>query len=177
MQEFFINNGLYLLIALLVVIAVMFILSRGKTKTEEPAEPIATVTPVEVPATSLEATPAPVDPLPTPVVAAPEPPAAAPVAPPPIESIPVSPAVTAADSGADDLLKLKGVGAKLNALLIDLGVTRYQQIADWTEADIAAIDARLGNFKGRPVRDQWIDQAKLLAAGDIAGFEARYGKI
>jgi len=27
------------------------------------------------------------------------------------------------------------------------------------------------------VRDQWIDQAKYLAAGDVAGFEAKYGKI
>ncbi|MBJ7445220.1 MAG: hypothetical protein JHD32_13130, partial [Sphingobium sp.] len=46
-----------------------------------------------------------------------------------------------------------------------------------TDTDLAAIDSRLGNFKGRPVRDQWIDQAKYLAAGDIAGFEAKYGKL
>jgi ATP-binding cassette subfamily F protein 3 len=63
------------------------------------------------------------------------------------------------------------------ALLTELGVTRYAQIAGWSDSDIAAIDAKLGNFKGRPVRDQWIDQAKYLAAGDIAGFEAKYGKI
>jgi predicted flap endonuclease-1-like 5' DNA nuclease len=102
---------------------------------------------------------------------------AAPVAAAPI---PVSPAVTAAsgtDAGQDDLLRLKGVGPKLNLLLIELGVTRYAQIAEWQDSDIAAIDSRLGNFKGRPVRDQWVDQAKYLAAGDIAGFEAKYGKI
>ncbi len=72
---------------------------------------------------------------------------------------------------------MKGVGPKLNTLLIELGVTRYAQIAGWSDADIAAIDTKLGNFKGRPVRDQWIDQAKYLAAGDVAGFEAKYGKI
>ena len=77
----------------------------------------------------------------------------------------------------DDLLRLKGVGPKLHALLIELGVTRFAQIAAWTDQDIALIDARLGTFKGRPVRDQWIDQAKYLAAGDIAGFEAKYGQI
>ena len=88
-----------------------------------------------------------------------------------------SPAVTAPSEGPDDLLKLKGVGPKLNMLLIELGVTRFAQIAAWTDADLAAIDAKLGNFRGRPVRDQWIDQAKYLAAGDVAGFEAKYGKI
>ncbi len=62
-------------------------------------------------------------------------------------------------------------------MLIELGVSRYAQIAAWTDSDIAAIDARLGNFKGRPVRDQWVDQAKYLAAGDTAGFEAKYGKL
>ena len=74
-------------------------------------------------------------------------------------------------------LRMKGVGPKLKALLKDLGITRFAQIAAWTDTDIAAIDARLGNFKGRPIRDQWVDQAKYLAAGDIAGFEAQYGKL
>ena len=93
--------------------------------------------------------------------------------------IPASPAIAAPadDAAPDDLLRLKGVGPKLKALLIDLGVTRYAQIAAWSDADIAAIDARLGNFKGRPVRDQWVDQARYLAAGDTAGFEAKYGKL
>ena len=91
--------------------------------------------------------------------------------------MPVSPAATAAPEADDDLLRLKGVGPKLKTLLIELGVTRFAQIAAWTDTDLAAIDAKLGNFKGRPVRDQWIDQAKYLAAGDIAGFEAKYGKL
>jgi predicted flap endonuclease-1-like 5' DNA nuclease len=91
--------------------------------------------------------------------------------------IPTSPAVAAVADDSDDLLRLKGVGPKLKALLIDLGVTRYAQIAAWSDADIAAIDGKLGSFKGRPVRDQWVDQAKYLAAGDIAGFEAKYGKL
>lgn len=69
------------------------------------------------------------------------------------------------------------MGPKLNLLLIELGVTRYAQIASWSDADIAAIDAKLGNFKGRPVRDQWVDQARYLAAGDLAGYEAKYGKL
>ena len=86
-------------------------------------------------------------------------------------------AAVTSEAGEDDLLRMKGVGPKLKALLNELGITRFAQIAAWTDTDIAAIDARLGNFKGRPIRDQWVDQAKYLAASDIAGFEAQYGKL
>ncbi|GIX20536.1 MAG: hypothetical protein KatS3mg120_2212 [Erythrobacter sp.] len=60
-------------------------------------------------------------------------------------------------------------------LLGELGVTSYAQIAAWSEADVARIDAQLGRFKGRITRDQWIEQARLLAAGDEAAFAARFG--
>ncbi|AMK21156.1 hypothetical protein VVT58_13695 [Sphingobium sp. SJ10-10] len=169
MQEFFMDYGLWLLIALLVLIGIVFLLS-GRNRPSEP--PVAVeakkpAAPVAAPSVS-----APVEPV------APEPIAAAPAQPTPApEPIPTSPAVTTPSGDADDLLKLKGIGPKLNTLLIELGVTRYAQIAGWNDTDIAVIDAKLGNFKGRPVRDQWIDQAKYLAAGDVAGFEAKYGKI
>jgi predicted flap endonuclease-1-like 5' DNA nuclease len=183
MQEFFMDYGLWLLVGLLVIIALVFLLS-GKRKADAPVEPaeappVAAPTPYVDPiiAAPVAAAPLLVDPVePTEPVAPPAPlPLADPV--PAAEPIPVSPSVAAVDSDTDDLLRLKGVGPKLKALLIDLGVTRYAQIAAWTDSDIAAIDAKLGNFKGRPVRDQWIDQAKYLAADDIAGFEAKYGKL
>ena len=77
----------------------------------------------------------------------------------------------------DDLGRIKGVGPKLKALLTSLGVTSYAQIAAWTEEDIAKIDAQLGTFAGRPVRDNWVEQAKLLAGGDKAAYEAKFGKV
>ena len=86
-----------------------------------------------------------------------------------------SPAPTAAK--ADNLQLLKGVGPKLVVLLNSLGVTRFQQIADWTDADIARIDPQLGAFQGRIARDNLIDQAAYLARGDKAGFEAKYGAL
>lgn len=179
------DYGLWLLIGLLVVIALVFLLS-GRSKAERTTD--APPAPVSVASLPLEAAPVAAAPQPTAVVAAPEaaPPASIviPVEPimeakpqPAFEPVPVSPAVTAAPAQADDLLRLKGVGPKLQALLIELGVTRYAEIAAWSDSDIAAVDARLGNFKGRPVRDHWVDQAKYLAAGDIAGFEAKYGKV
>lgn len=87
------------------------------------------------------------------------------------------PPSAAAEGGADDLLLIKGVGPKLVALLHSLGVTRFAQIAAWTDEDIDRIDAQLGNFAGRIRRDNWVEQAKFLAAGDRAGFEGKFGKL
>lgn len=78
---------------------------------------------------------------------------------------------------ADNLQLLKGVGPKMVALLNGLGVTGFQQIADWTDADVAAIDPQLGAFQGRIARDAIVDQAGYLARGDKAGFEAKYGAL
>jgi predicted flap endonuclease-1-like 5' DNA nuclease len=85
--------------------------------------------------------------------------------------------IVAAGGEADDLRKIKGLGPKLVAALGGLGVTRFDQIAAWSEADIDRIDAQLGTFAGRIRRDNWVEQARYLAAGDVAGFEARFGKL
>lgn len=96
-----------------------------------------------------------------------------------IEPLPVPepPQAEPAAGDADDLSRIKGLGPKLQALLPTLGVTNFAQIAAWTEDDLARIDPQLGPFAGRPARDGWIEQAKYLAAGDVAGFEDRFGKV
>lgn len=78
---------------------------------------------------------------------------------------------------ADDLSRIKGLGPKLRARLGELGVTRFDQIAAWSAADLAAIDAQLGTFAGRPAKDNWIEQARLLATGDLADYEGKFGKV
>jgi len=78
---------------------------------------------------------------------------------------------------ADPLTRMKGLGPKAEAALNALGVTRFDQIAAWTDTDVARIDARMGAFKGRIARDRWVEQARLLAAGDTAAFEATFGKL
>ena len=78
---------------------------------------------------------------------------------------------------ADDLTRIKGVGPKLSTLLAQLGITTFAQIAAWTDEDLARVDSQLGTFAGRPARDQWIAQAQLLAAGDTAGYEGKFGKL
>jgi predicted flap endonuclease-1-like 5' DNA nuclease len=91
----------------------------------------------------------------------------------------VPPVVTDAPlvGDGDDLTRIKGLGPKLSRLLAELGVTRYAQIASWTEADIATIDAKLGAFAGRPTRDAWVEQARLLESGDAAAYEEKFGKL
>jgi NADH-quinone oxidoreductase subunit E len=65
--------------------------------------------------------------------------------------------------GADDLTLLKGVGPKAANLLNSLGYFHFDQIAAWTETDIAWVDENLGSFRGRAVREGWVEQAKELA--------------
>ncbi len=64
-----------------------------------------------------------------------------------------------ADSAADDLTRISGVGPVLVKKLADADITTFAQIAAWTPEDVAAMDDKL-NFKGRIDRDDWINQAK-----------------
>ena len=77
----------------------------------------------------------------------------------------------------DELTKLKGVGPKLETLLNEQGVTRYEQLASLDEAGLAALEDRLGAFKGRLTRDRVIEQARLLASGETEAFEEKFGKL
>ena len=87
------------------------------------------------------------------------------------------PALMKAPKGGsgDDLKQIKGVGPKLEGTLNDLGIWHFEQIAAWTEKEIAWVDARL-RFKGRIERDGWIDQATTLAAGGTTEFSKKVKK-
>ena len=77
--------------------------------------------------------------------------------------------------GADYLKLLKGVGPKLEGTLNELGFYHFDQIAKWTDAEVAWVDTRL-KFKGRIERDGWIEQAKILAAGGETEFSKKSKK-
>ncbi|QDP19740.1 hypothetical protein [Sphingomonas xanthus] len=77
----------------------------------------------------------------------------------------------------DDLVKLKGVGPKLAALLNERGISRFDQIAKLSSSQVEALDTSLGAFRGRFNRDRIVEQADYLARGDIDGYEARFGKL
>ena len=74
---------------------------------------------------------------------------------------------------ADDLKKIKGIGPKLEEMCHFLGFYHYDQIASWTAAEIAWVDENLEGFKGRVTRDDWVGQAKILAAGGETEFSSR----
>jgi predicted flap endonuclease-1-like 5' DNA nuclease len=65
---------------------------------------------------------------------------------------------------ADDLTELVGVGPKIAQALAERGVERFEQLAAWTEQDLAAFDEAL-NLRGRAIRAGFVDQARRLAAG------------
>jgi predicted flap endonuclease-1-like 5' DNA nuclease len=110
--------------------------------------------------------------------APPAPPSAAapaPAEPPPAPA--ASPFLAAPEGAPDDLMRIKGIGPKLSQRLAELGVFHYAQIAGWSPEQLAAVDAELGQFAGRPERDQWQAQAELLAAGDVKAYERAHGKL
>ena len=67
------------------------------------------------------------------------------------------------NSAPDDLKLISGIGPNLQQKLGALGIDRFVQIAEWTSEDIASFDDRL-SFHGRIERDDWVGQAKALAA-------------
>jgi small subunit ribosomal protein S2 len=77
---------------------------------------------------------------------------------------PITPLFTKPAGKADDLKKIGGVGPALERKLNALGVTRYDQIAAFTDEEIEKVDAALAT-KGRIAGDDWVGQAKTLAAG------------
>lgn len=70
-------------------------------------------------------------------------------------------AVSKGRGKADDLKKISGVGPKLEQVLNGKGVTRFADIAGWSEEDVARIDAEIG-LGGRIARDGWVAQARAL---------------
>lgn len=61
-----------------------------------------------------------------------------------------------------DLVRIKGIGAKLQDQLNGLGLYTVAQLAEYDDAQIAALSEGMTSFKDRPVRNAWVDQAKAL---------------
>jgi predicted flap endonuclease-1-like 5' DNA nuclease len=75
----------------------------------------------------------------------------------------------------DDLGQLRGVDANLKTKLSDLGVHRYTDITGLSAEDEMALEQRLGIPAGYITREQWRDQAALLADGNTADHAERFG--
>lgn len=183
MMELVQANWLLFVIALLIGIAVaywIFVITRRTSVTTDKTDALDEGA---APAARNQAL------IDTPPAAAPLPSAPAPLVVPPglagagtavaaiVEAQQAEDVSAVADATPDDLSRIKGVGPKLKAVLLALGVTRFSQIAAWSDKDIDRIDAQLGRFEGRIRRDNWVAQAEFLVGGDMTGYEEKFGKL
>ena len=81
------------------------------------------------------------------------------------EEEPTGPLFVAPEGDPDDLKKISGVGPVLEQKLHSLGITKLDQIANFSDEEIEKVDSAL-NFKGRIQRDDWIGQARALTGED-----------
>jgi large subunit ribosomal protein L19 len=63
----------------------------------------------------------------------------------------------------NDLTQITGVNTELTARLTQLGVIKFEQIANFSDDDIANVDEAL-NLSGRIEKDDWVGQAQKLLA-------------
>jgi large subunit ribosomal protein L19 len=68
----------------------------------------------------------------------------------------------------DKLVAIKGVSPELEARLNQIGVTKYDQIANFSDEDISNVDEVL-NLKGAIEKGDWVSQAVKLVAEATAG--------
>jgi len=61
----------------------------------------------------------------------------------------------------DDLKQIKSISADLEAQLRKLNVLKYDQIANFSDEDIANVDEAL-NLNGRIEKEDWVGQARAL---------------
>jgi predicted flap endonuclease-1-like 5' DNA nuclease len=69
---------------------------------------------------------------------------------------------------ADNLETLNGVGPMLAALLHDIGVFYFWQVAEWTPEEVAWVESKLLHFRGRITRDDWVGHARTLTGASTA---------
>ena len=72
----------------------------------------------------------------------------------------------------EDLKRIRGIGVLIEKKLNQMGVVAYEQIANWTAQDIDRVSQSL-DFKGRIERENWVEQARILASGGATEFSRR----
>lgn len=78
----------------------------------------------------------------------------------------------AREGGKDNLQLIKGVGPVLEGVLNETGIYHFDQIANLSSSEIQWLDKSI-DFPGRIERENWISQAKDLAAGNETEYSQR----
>jgi predicted flap endonuclease-1-like 5' DNA nuclease len=73
--------------------------------------------------------------------------------------------LSAPEGAPDDLKKISGIGPGIEKTLNGLGIYHFRQIAAFTPDNVAWVNQHL-RFRGRIEREDWIGQARKLAAGE-----------
>jgi predicted flap endonuclease-1-like 5' DNA nuclease len=71
-----------------------------------------------------------------------------------------------------DLKRIRGIGVLIERRLNAMQIATYEQIANWTAEDIERVSRTL-DFKGRIERENWVEQARILASGGATEFSRR----
>jgi predicted flap endonuclease-1-like 5' DNA nuclease len=71
-----------------------------------------------------------------------------------------------------DLKRIRGIGVLIERRLNAMQIATYEQIANWTAQDIERV-SRMLDFKGRIERENWVEQARILASGGATEFSRR----
>jgi|SRR5262245_49192722 len=71
-----------------------------------------------------------------------------------------------------DLKRIRGIGVLIEKRLNAMHIATYEQIANWTAEDIERVSRTL-DFKGRIERENWVEQARILASGGATEFSRR----
>lgn len=82
---------------------------------------------------------------------------------------------TQANTGKDDLKRIRGIGPQNEARLNSEGITSFAQIAGLSIKEQGELGERL-SFPGRIEREEWVKQAKVLAKGQKTEFAKRVDK-
>ena len=73
-------------------------------------------------------------------------------------------------NGARDTLQdIKGIGPAIEKTLNEMGIFRFQQIAEMSEYEIDRVAKRLKGFRSRIYREDWIGQARELRDQEASG--------
>jgi predicted flap endonuclease-1-like 5' DNA nuclease len=76
---------------------------------------------------------------------------------------------------ADDLKRIRGIGKQNEGRLHGLGIWHFDQVSSWNAQESLWVGSYLA-FPGRIEREEWIKQAKVLAAGKETEFSKRVAK-
>lgn len=86
-----------------------------------------------------------------------------------VQAVPVRPAVPA----HDNLQRIGTITPEIEKDLNAQGISRYAQIAQWSQSEIDALEKQL-RTGGRIARENWVEQAQILSRGGDTRFSREF---